>query len=469
MHLTCIPRHRLELTASDYAALARDLLWPPDAAGSLREFESAFARQIGCRNAIAVPSGRMGLRLVLGRLKLSPGDEAILPAFNLHAVVEQFLSAGLTPRLCDVDARDLNIDAVAAGRLVTSRTRVLLATHMFGHSADLTALGELAARRDLILLEDCAHAFGTRWQGRCVGNFGRAAIFSFSVLKLVTTFGGGMIATNDDALAAEIREDLVWHTRPCSRGEAARRVLTGAALDGGTRKWPFTLGVWPALRLARHIVPEFQTRIMTEVPPTVSAAAEGVGARRRARHRRIPASLHPCFLKLGVRQLERADELIRRRREIGAALDQEWSGRAHASALQPRRGSEWNGLYYGLLCERPRELAEYLFAQGIDAETSEYRSCAELPRYREFAGDCSVARTVERRILRIPNHPGLSAADVRRIGMRVRGFYARFQPPGVFVTDERSAASHEVTTRAFARSRSETSPSVARSSAPVGD
>jgi len=469
VHLTCIPRHRLELNLADYAAVARDLLWTPDYARSLKDFESSFADRVGCRNAIAVPSGRVGLKSLLGRLNLAPGDEAIIPAFNLHAVIEQFVGLGLTPRLCDIESRDLNINAAAAERLITPRTRILLATHMFGHAADLTALGQLAERRNLILLEDCAHAFGTRWNGRSVGTFGKAAIFSFSVLKLVTTFGGGMVTTNDDALAAAIREDLTWHTRPCSRAGALKRIAVGAALDLGTRRWPFTLAAWPALRLARGLRPDFQKRIMTEIPPSGTASSDSMGVRARTRKPRVPSALHPAQLKLGVRQLVRSGEFIRRRRQVDAWLDREWKDSPTISPLRARSGSQPNGLYYGLLCDRPNELAEYLFANGVDAETSEYRNCADLDSYRLLAADCPVARIVESRIVRLPNHPGLSHEDVRRIGRLVRRFYATRRSGEILATAERPTVAAALTSKAFVRPRSETAPIAERSSAPTAD
>lgn len=469
MHLTCIPRHRLELRLSDYATFVRDLLWTSDYARSLGDFESSFADRIGCRNAIAVPSGRLGLKLLLGRLNLAPGNEAIIPAFNLHAVIEQFVALGLTPRLCDIESRDLNINAATAERLITPRTRILLATHMFGHAADLTALGKLAERRNLILLEDCAHAFGTRWNGRSVGTFGKAAIFSFSVLKLVTTFGGGMVTTNDDALAAAIREDLTWHTRPCSLVGAAKRIAVGVALDFGTRRWPFTVAAWPALRLARGLRPDFQKRIMTEIPPNVAAASDSMGGHARTHKPRVPSALHASQLKLGVRQLVRSGEFIRRRRQIDAWLDREWKDTPSISPLRSRTGSQPNGLYYGLLCDRPNELAEYLFANGVDAETNEYRNCADLAAYRPFAADCPVARIVESRIVRLPNHPGLSHEDVRRIGRLVRRFYATCRSGEIIATAERKTAAAALTSKVFARPRSETAPIAEETSAPTAD
>ena len=86
-------------------------------------------------------------------------------------------------------------------------------------------------------------------------------------------------------------------------------------------------------------------------------------------------------------------------------------------------------MYYGILADRPDELSRYLFTCGIDSETAEYRNCADLEIYRDFRGACPVAREVERRILRLPNHPGLTRRDVKRIASTIRDFYETSMEP----------------------------------------
>jgi len=426
VHLLSLPRHRMETTLSDYArifaSLADPLLRraPSRPSDSIADFEREFADYLGCRHAIAVSSGRLGLHLILDGIGLAPGDEAIVPAFNLFAVVERFCQLGLIPRFCDVRRGDLNIDAAAVERSIGPRTKVLLATHMFGHPAEMDRLVDWAGRHQVILLEDCAHALGSKYGERFVGTFGKAAIFSFSVLKLVTTFGGGMIATNDDELAATIRRRLTSLQLQRGRTLGLKKAVTGALMDLGTRRLPFSFGAWPLLRILRAVRPDVQRRMMTETPH----------ADREFRPQRAPG-FHPFQARLGRSQLRRVEQFIDRRRRVGQWLHEELTGIDEVTLLQPSATSakgtfgRHNGLYYGILVDRPEELSCYLFRRGIDSETSEYLNCADLEMYRGFYTDCPVAREVQSRILRLPNYPDLSPRDVRRIGRTIREFYAR--------------------------------------------
>jgi len=470
MHVLSLPRHRIETTFAEYCRIFAALLGRADRPDAVSEFERDFSAYVGCKHAIAVSSGRLGMHLILEALDPQPGSEAIVPAFNLFAVIERFCQLGIAPRFCDIRRDDLNIDPDAVEQSITPRTRFLLATHMFGHPADMDRLVAIARRHRLILLEDCAHALGSKFADRFVGTFGRAAIYSFSVLKLVTTFGGGMIATDDDDLADRIRRRLAHLKDQQPRPAGLKKALTGAIMDLGTRKAVFSLGAWPILRLLRAIKPDFQQQIMTEAP-RLDRNFDPV---------RVPA-LHTFQALLGRSQLGRVEELIARRRCVGAWLDEElasiaesklctatpspcqeegWSEGVPSNPLSPTRGrgqgegvpsntlsptggrgqgegaspqplsllhssvtSRHNGLYYGVLADRAPELREFLFRRGIDSETSEYLNCADLEMYSAYRVDCPVAREVQSRILRLPNYPSLSRRDVRRIARAIRRFY----------------------------------------------
>ena len=415
MHITSIPRHQIETKLSDYWEIARALVRPESRIEAVRDFEREFAAYVGCRHAIAVASGRLGMHLIVEALDAPAGSEAIVPAFNLFAVIERFCQLGITPRFCDIRAEDLNIDVDDVERWITPRTKFLLATHMFGHPADMAGLTQLAERRGLILLEDCAHALGSKFDGQMAGTFGRASIFSFSVLKLVTTFGGGMIATNDERLASRIRTKLAANSTGRSFVGGLKKALTGTLMDLGTRSAAFSLGAWPALRLMRAMKPGFHQKMMTEAPRT-----------DRDFKASTVAPLHPFQARLGLEQLSQVEGFIAKRRQVGQWLDDELADIPQLRLLQSSARSRHNGLYYGVLAERAPQLAEFLFRRGIDCETSEYRNCAGLELYREYAAECPVAAEVESKILRLPNYPSLSRKSVQRIAKTIHSFYKAF-------------------------------------------
>jgi dTDP-4-amino-4,6-dideoxygalactose transaminase len=165
-------------------------------------FERDFAAYKGVRNAAAVNSCTAALHLALLALDLKPGDEVITSALTFCASVNVIIHAGATPVLADVDPLTMNLDAVDVRRKITPRTRALLPVHFAGRPCDMEALRAIAARHDLRVVEDCAHAIETEYRGVKAGTFGDFGCFSFYVTKNVATGEGGMLlARNEEHLA----------------------------------------------------------------------------------------------------------------------------------------------------------------------------------------------------------------------------------------------------------------------------
>lgn len=196
--------------------------------------EEEVARRVGVGHGVAVGSGTDALVLTLRALGIGNGDEVVVPAFTFFATAEAVVRAGATPVLADVRASTFNLDPVAARAAVTPRTAALVPVHLFGQMADLEALGELADRHGLALVEDAAQALGaarTAGPGRVrAGAAGRAGCFSFYPTKNLGALGdGGMVVTDDGSLAARVRR-LRDHGRDPDRGEH-REVGYNSRLD----------------------------------------------------------------------------------------------------------------------------------------------------------------------------------------------------------------------------------------------
>jgi dTDP-4-amino-4,6-dideoxygalactose transaminase len=170
------------------------------------ELEAAFAAHCGTRHAIAVASGTDALALALRSLRLEPGDEVVTTAMSFVATAEAIVLAGGRPVFVDVDERTLQIDPEAVAAACTERTVGILPVHLYGGTADLDAIERVARERGLWVLEDAAQAHGARFAGRRAGSFGVAGCFSFYPGKNLGTCGeGGMVVTDDDALARDVR------------------------------------------------------------------------------------------------------------------------------------------------------------------------------------------------------------------------------------------------------------------------
>lgn len=169
-------------------------------------FEAAVATRVGCRHAIAVTSGTIAIFAALVGVGVRRGDEVIVPDLTFIATANAVTLAGATPVLVDVDEDLLTIDPSAVDAAVTPRTRAILPVHVSGRAADMDAIGAIARRHGLAVVEDAAEAFVSRHRGRALGTIGDAGCLSFSPNKSITTGQGGMVITNDDAVAGAVRQ-----------------------------------------------------------------------------------------------------------------------------------------------------------------------------------------------------------------------------------------------------------------------
>jgi perosamine synthetase len=171
----------------------------------VEEFERRFAVLVGSADAVAVSSGTTALFLALHVLGIGAGDEVIVPSLTFIASVNAIVHAGATPVLIDVDPRTYNLAPDAVEAAVTPRTRAIMVVHQLGMPADLERIEEVARRRGIAVVEDAACALGSSYKGRPIGGSGNLAAFSFHPRKVVVTGEGGMITTNDAAIAARLR------------------------------------------------------------------------------------------------------------------------------------------------------------------------------------------------------------------------------------------------------------------------
>ncbi len=179
-----------------------------------REWAAEFAASQGARHGLAATNGTHTLEAALAACGVGEGDEVIVPAITFVATASVVLGVNATPVIVDVDPDSLCIDVAAAEAAISERTRAIMPVHIAGTACDMDALTELCGKHSLHLIEDCAHAPGTRWRGRGVGGFGSFGSFSFEASKLITAGEGGALTTNDEALRSR-----AWSYVNCGRVE----------------------------------------------------------------------------------------------------------------------------------------------------------------------------------------------------------------------------------------------------------
>ena len=169
-------------------------------------FEQEFAAFIGAKHTLAVTNATAALHLACLAVGIGPGDEVIVPSLTFVATANAVRYTGATPVFADIESLDwLNISPTSIETRINERTRAILVVHYAGFPCDMPAIMEIAHRHNLIVLEDSAHAIGSSLDGRSLGTWGAIGCYSFFSNKNMTTGEGGMLATNDDALAEKLR------------------------------------------------------------------------------------------------------------------------------------------------------------------------------------------------------------------------------------------------------------------------
>ena len=172
----------------------------------MKTLEMEIAAYCGTKAAVAVANGTDALILTLKAFGIGPGDEVITTPFTFFASAETIAQVGATPVFVDIDPVTLNMDLTLLEEKITPRTKAIIAVHIFGQMLDVEKIMEIAARHDLKVIEDAAQAIGAEYRGKKAGSIAHASTFSFFPTKNLGAYGdGGMIVTNDEDLAAQLR------------------------------------------------------------------------------------------------------------------------------------------------------------------------------------------------------------------------------------------------------------------------
>lgn len=181
--------------------------------------EEAFADYVGTKHAVAVNSGGMAIQISLRALGIKPGDEVIHQVDTCVANAFAIMAAGATPIFSDINPATMMMSEKSLQAAISERTKVLMPIHMWGHAENMDMALAVAASNKLKVIEDCCLSLGARYKGKPVGTFGDVGIFSFGMLKPMQAGEGGMIVTNDEALAKEMRTIRSYGDRVMEYGE----------------------------------------------------------------------------------------------------------------------------------------------------------------------------------------------------------------------------------------------------------
>ena len=350
-----IPVYRPDLSGNErrYVLECLDTTWISSLGGFIERFEAAVRAATGADHAIGLCNGTVALHLALHCLGVGPGDEVIVPTFTYVASVNTIAQCGATPVFADCREGDWLLDPADAAARVTPRTKAILPVHLYGAACDMRALGALAQRRGLGVVEDCAEAFGTTVDGRHVGTFGDVGTFSFFGNKTITTGEGGMVISRDEALAERMR------------------IVRGQGQSPTRRYWHEVLG--------------FNYR-MTNIVAAI-----------------------------GLAQIERLDAILARKRAIAARYEALLRG-LPVAFQRPMDGVESSHWLVSVLLPPGADrdaVQRDMAARGVD--TRPVFHCAhEMPMYAK-GERFPVAEGIAARGLSLPSYPTLEDADLDRV------------------------------------------------------
>jgi perosamine synthetase len=376
-------------TLSEWRQMVRDWLSVDAAADPeiVSRYERRFAQCCGVKHGISFGAGRMALYAILEALDIGPADEVIIPAFTCVVVPNALLYRGAVPVYVDIEPHFFNIDVTKVEAAITPRTKALYAQHTFGVPCDVEALRDIGQRRGLPVIEDAAHALGASYHGQPAGSLTEVAFFSTDHSKVINTHLGGMVVTNDDALAVRVRR--VQADAPFLDQSLRRRLMRSFLLE-------YLYFSPRALWLGRTIHPVlarlgflffFRDELRTTKPSAYP----------------YPCRLSPEQARLGLSQLENLQQNLAHRRRIADWLENKigWCGMASAAVHE----STW--LRYSFLV-RDRARFEAAFGKRFDLGiwfTSVVSGRAhDLLAVGYRPGSCPLGEHVAQHIVNIPTH-----------------------------------------------------------------
>ena len=379
----------------------------------IAEFEDAFARRAGGGIAVTAAYGRMAFYYMLKALDLPRGSEIIFPSLTFWVVPELAKVAGLTVVFADVDPKTFTIDAASVERVITEKTRVIVPTHLYGLSCDMDKVEAVAARHNLVVIEDCAHALGATFKGRAVGTFGSGALFSFQTLKPLNCYGGGAALLQDRALAAKVRagvDALPWP----SEKRVTDRLLMGRLQRIFIKPWVFSISLFPVLWIAAWIDANpdvFLWEKIRSLEPLPESYIE--------RFPNVQATI-------GLEALKHLDEWTSRARAHAESMNRVLS--ATPGVQVPVVPSGCSHVYYQYCVYGPErvdrdELVVRCVRRGVDIETLHVDVPPDMELFAGAVAEATGARRASQAI-QIPVYSSLTDEQVARVATVVRDVLA---------------------------------------------
>ena len=372
--------------------------------GAVTDFEEAFARTFEAKYAIAFPYGRSGLWAFFKALGIE-GAEVIMPAYTCVVVAHAIVLSGNLPRFVDITLYDYNMNLDQVEAAINERTRAIIATHLFGYPLNVDRLGEIVRAAEvrwghkIWVIEDCAHAFGARWEGKLVCNEGDAALFGLNISKTITSVFGGMITTNDAELYKKLRTFRDKH-------------FVQPGLLKHIRRFLYLLAVYPAFNERIYGLVNW----LQEETPLLDRLT-------KAYHLDDRIHFPPDYLdrmieleaKVGIIQLYKYPEIVRRWQENARYYDQHLQGMPGLELPPLVEGATYS--HYVVRVPDRRGMLSAFRRQGVQLGELIQYSVPHMPAYQHYAREQPFPNSYlcSQQTVNLPVHTGLSDYQRKKV------------------------------------------------------
>lgn len=347
----------------EYVMECLDTNWISSNGKFVNKFEEEFAKYLGVSHATAVSNGTVAIHLALMALGIKAGDEVIVPSFTYVATANSIMYVGATPVFVDSKLDDWQVDPDDIEKKITEKTKAVIVVHLYGHPCNMKAIVDICKKHNLKLIEDCAEAIGSEFEGEKVGTFGDVACFSFFGNKTITTGEGGMVVSNDKSII-----DKAAHLK-----------------DQGMSR---TVRYW-------HDIIGYNFR-MTNIQAAI-----------------------------GLAQIGRIEDNIKKKIHIGELYRDNLLG-LPLSTLEPVGNVRHTYWMCSILLNDPsrrESLHDYLLSKGIDTRPSFY-PVSSLPMYKSIVKDeFKNAEFLGARGMNLPSFPSLTDEEVLYICDMIKDFF----------------------------------------------
>lgn len=380
---------------------------------SVTQFEDKFAQIFSADNAVAFPYGRSALWAFFKALGIE-NAEVIQPAYTCSVVAHATVLSGNIPIFVDINLYDYNMNLEQVAGAITPLTRAIIATHLFGYPLDVKTLDEIVKQAEarygnkIWVIQDCAHAFGARWQGELVCSYGDAALFGLGISKTITSIFGGMLTFQDASLAEKVRSWRDNHFIPAGWLKNLRRFLylLASYIAFNESVYGFTYWLQEKTPLLNYFTKAYHLDEKIAFPPDYLTTLSGTEA------------------KVGLTQLNKYETIIKKRKELAFLYHNHL--KSHSSWIMPPiiEGATYS--HYVIRVPDKRALMRAAAQANIQlGELIEY-SIPYLKEYQSYKGyrEYVNSKTCSKHLINLPLYADMEQETAQYIIKRINTFVA---------------------------------------------